>query len=216
MYVDVEKWVVGPLETNCYLITDTGTLEAALIDPGGPNTDHGFDLQPGAGDAFYIGRKLKYVLLTHGHPDHCFCAGAVARNYGAEIAMHESDLIQIEQGRELADMFYDMSRFVAFSPTKLLNDGDVLELGGAQIKVIHTPGHSQGGVCFVTDAGVFCGDTIFAGSIGRTDFPGGDHEQLISSIHTSILTMLDGTRLYPGHGPSTTVGRERARNPFLA
>lgn len=210
MSVEIETYTVGPLETNCYLLWDSQSIEAALIDPG----DH-IDLSQAAPGYEGIGYNIKYVLLTHGHPDHCFYAGNAARDYAAEIAMHEADIEQVEQGLVIAEMFYDVSKFVPFAPTKLLNDGDVLMLGSSSIKVLHTPGHSPGGLCFVTDAGVICGDTIFAGSIGRTDFPGGDYDQLIHSIKTKLLPMDDKTLLYPGHGPATTIGRERTSNPFL-
>jgi len=203
-----ESLVVGPLGTNCYIVWDRSTRTTAIIDPGG--------------DAAKIRQVVSYndlkpasILLTHGHPDHCFAAGYIAREYGAEIYMHEADIDQVEQGLVPLELVYDVSSFVELSPLKLLNDGDILSLGDSSISVVHTPGHSPGGVCFVTDAGLFCGDTIFAGSIGRTDFPGGDHDQLIASIRTKLLCRPDETPLYPGHGPSTTVGRERATNPFL-
>lgn len=210
MSIYVETFVVGPLETNCYVISDG--LEAAVIDPGDD-----FPLYEDFGKNVYgIGYHIGHILLTHGHPDHCFYAGTLAGWSGAKICMHEADIEQVEQGLSIAEAFYDVSKFVPFSPANLLSDGDVLQLGYSEIKVLHTPGHSPGGLCFVTDAGVFCGDTIFKGSIGRTDFPGGSHEQLLESIKTKLLPMEDGTRLYPGHGPMTTVGRERATNPFLA
>lgn len=208
MSVEFRTLVAGPLETNCYLVWDAETLEAALIDPDG-------GMERIAGVVSSLGLKVKYVLLTHGHPDHCFLAGRAARDFSAEIGMHAGDIEQIEQGLALAEMFYDVSSFVPFAPSMLLTDGDVLHIGESAIEVIHTPGHSQGGLCFVTDVGVFCGDTIFAGSIGRTDFPGGSYEQLMSSIRTKLLGMKDGTPLYPGHGSATTVGKERATNPFL-
>ncbi len=217
MSLDIQTYSVGPLETNCYLISDTRTLESALIDPGGPIRELGLGTggssEPPLSEG--IGYIIEYVLLTHGHPDHCFYAGEAARDYRAAIAMHAADIEQIEQGLDIAAMFYDVSKFVAFSPTILLNDGDQLRLGDSTIEVMHLPGHSRGGLGFVTAEGVFCGDTIFAGSIGRTDFPGGSYEELISSIRSRILTLKDETRLYPGHGPATTVGRERKSNPFL-
>jgi hydroxyacylglutathione hydrolase len=203
-----DRLVVGPLESNCYVIWDAGTLDAAVIDPGG---DKGRIRESVSSH----GLRVEHVLLTHGHPDHYFVAGDLAREYGAEIGMHEADITQVEQGLVIAELFYDVSSFVEFSPSKLLGDGDVLSLGQSSIEVTHTPGHSPGGLCFVTDAGVFCGDTIFAGSIGRTDFPGGSYEQIIASIKAKLLSMTDDTPLHPGHGPSTTVGRERATNPFL-
>lgn len=208
MAVEFETLAVGPLETNCYVIWDTETHDAAIIDPGG-------DKQLIVDSIISHGLSVKYILLTHGHFDHVYFADDLSRDYDAEVAMHESDIEQMEQGKSLAEMFYDGSSYVEFLPSQLLTDGDVLHLGESVIEVIHTPGHSQGGICFVTDAGVFCGDTIFAGSIGRADFPGGSHSQLIASIHAKLLSMKDETPLYPGHGPATTVGRERATNPFL-
>lgn len=209
MSVDFRSLVVGKLQTNCYLVWDRELLHAVLIDPGDD-----ISLITDAVDS--LGISVERVLLTHGHPDHCFVAGNAAKHFGADIAMHEADVEQIEQGLGIAEMFYDVTTFVPFSPSILLSDGDVLHIGEAPIEVLHTPGHSRGGLCFATDAGVFCGDTIFCGSIGRTDFPGGDHNQLISSIRTRILPMKNETPLYPGHGPSTTVGREKTSNPFLA
>lgn len=208
MPIEFHALAVGPLETNCYIIWDTETLVAAIIDPGGDRARIEQSISS-------HGLNAKLVLLTHGHFDHCFVAGDIARQYGVEIAMHGADIEQIEQGMDIAAMFYDVSSFVEFSPSRLLTDGDVLSLGETALEVIHTPGHSRGGLCFVTDAGVFCGDTIFAGSIGRTDFPGGSHPQLIASINAKLLSMKDETPLYPGHGPATTVGRERASNPYL-
>ncbi len=208
MPIVYQSLTVGPLGTNCYVLWDRSTRTTAVIDPGG--------------DAARIrevilSNRLKpnSILLTHGHPDHCFAAGYIAGEYGAEIYMHEADIDQVDLLLPTLAMVYDVSSFVKLSPLKFLKNGDVLSLGESSISVIHTPGHSPGGVCFVTDAGVFCGDTIFAGSIGRTDFPGGDHDQLIASIKTKLLTLPDTTPLLPGHGPATTVGRERATNPFL-
>jgi len=206
--VSFQGLVVGPLATNCYVVWDQSTRAAAIIDPGGDaakirETVSSNDLKPAS------------ILLTHGHLDHCYAAGHIARKYGAAIYMHEADVGQVELSLPVLEMVYDVSGFVRFSPSEPLEDGDVLQLGESTIKVLHTPGHSPGGVCFVTDAGVFCGDTIFAGSVGRTDFPGGDHDQLIESIKSKLLTLPDSIHLYPGHGPSTTVGGEKTTNPFL-
>lgn len=203
-----QRLTVGPLQTNCYVIWDADTRSSAIIDPGGDA-----DIIRDCIDSNNLSVEL--ILLTHGHPDHCFVAGNLVNDYEVEVAMHEADIVQIEQGMALAEMFYDVSGFVPFTPKKLLVDGDILALGNSQIQVAHTPGHSQGGLCFITDAGVFCGDTIFEGSIGRTDFPGGSHTQLLTSIRTKVLSLADNTTLYPGHGPYTTVGHERVSNPFL-
>lgn len=208
MGLEFRALVVGPLETNCYLIWDTSTHKAAIIDPGG-------DKQAITDTISSLGIEPEYILLTHGHPDHCFIAGDLARDFGARIAMHGEDIPIIADGLGIAELFYDVSSYVEFSPSVLLSDGDVIEFGESPVEVLHTPGHSPGGLCFVTSEGVFCGDTVFAGSIGRTDFPGGSYTQLINSIRTRILSLKDATPLYPGHGPSTTVGTERESNPFL-
>lgn len=208
MPVQFEALAVGPIQSNCYIVWDVGTREAAIIDPGDEKdlierviSDHNL--------------SVKHILLTHGHFDHCFVAGDISAEYGVGVSMHEADIEQIHDPLGFADMYYDMSSFVDFAPQTMLSDGDVIKLGDSRIEVIYTPGHTQGGLCFVTDAGVFCGDTIFAGSVGRTDFAGGSQSQLMASIREKILSMKDETPLYPGHGPATTVGQERATNPYL-
>ena len=199
---------VGPLESNCYIIWDHDTRAGAVIDPGG---DKGRILSL----IDSLGLRIEWVLLTHGHFDHAFYTADIAEECGAKIGMQALDIQQVTQSMEVGEQFYNSSEFAPFTPTDLLNDGDVIRLGESEAKVLHTPGHSQGGLCFVTDAGVFCGDTIFAGSVGRSDFPGGSHEQLIQSIKDKILTLDDSVKLFPGHGPSTTVGEERASNWYL-
>lgn len=208
MSIEFRAFAVGPLGTNCYLVWDKETRKAGIIDPGG-------NKEQIASCVTDLGLDVEWVLLTHGHFDHVFYAGDLAREYEARIGMHAADVSQLTENLGIAEMFYDLSSYVDVTASDFLDDGAVVNLGSSQIQVRHTPGHSQGGLCFITDAGVFCGDTIFAGSIGRTDFPGGSHSQLIDSIKTQILTMPDDTLLYPGHGPSTTVGDERGSNPFL-
>ena len=208
MSVEFRALTVGPLDTNCYLIADMATGDSVIIDPGA---------EPARIKAVISreGRHVRKILLTHSHFDHCFYAAPIAENYHAPIAMHEDDIAGIGGSAEVAAMFYDMSEYVEFTPDEIIGDGDKFLIGESEISVLHTPGHTPGGVCFVTGVGVFCGDTIFAGSIGRTDFPGGSHPQLMFSIRTKILTLPDDTPLYPGHGEPTTVGRERRTNPFL-
>ena len=130
--------------------------------------------------------------------------------------MHEADLELFDaEGMDVASELYDIADYVEFTPSDLLKDGDVINLGNSEIKVLHTPGHSRGGLCFVTEVGIFCGDTIFLRSVGRTDFPGGSFEQLMKSIQKKILVLDDSIVLYPGHGTTTTIGAERRSNPFL-
>lgn len=200
--------VVGPIETNCYVIWDRDTRAAAIIDPGG-------EVERIAAIVESNALRVERILLTHGHFDHMFCAGELARQYDARVGMHESDVWLLSDGLEVAEPYYDLSQHAPIKPDDLLQDGDVIALGESTITVLHTPGHSAGGLCFATDAGVFCGDTIFAGSVGRTDFPTGSLDTLLASISSKLLSLDDATPLLPGHGPATTVGEERKNNPYL-
>ena len=208
MPLELRALTVGPLNTNCYILWDGNTRACAIIDPGG-------DRHRITADISSLGLRVEWILLTHGHSDHSFYAGSLASEYGARIGMHAADVDMLTQSLGIAVVFYDLSEYVPVTPTDWLTDGQVISLGVSELKVIHTPGHSQGGVCFVMDVGVFCGDTVFAGSVGRTDFPGGSFEQLIESIKSKLLVMPDSTPLYPGHGPATTVGEEKRSNPYL-
>lgn len=209
MSIRLRSFVSGPFETNCYIIWDQVTSKAVIVDPGG-----------GRGQVISIvtsaNLHVEMILLTHGHPDHSFYAGSLAEHYSVGIAMHEADIPQLTESLPIAEMFYDMSEYVSFEPSRLLNNGDTIQLGQSKIEVIHAPGHTPGGLCFLTDAGVLCGDTVFAGSRGRTDLPGGSYGQLMDTIKNKILTLSDNTHLYPGHGPSTTVGKERRTNPSIS
>lgn len=208
MSLDFRVIEVGLLQINCYLLWDVETKKAAIIDPG-DDTDTIID------NIKALDLDVEWVLLTHGHFDHTFRVGEIASRYNVRIGLHPLDLPMLGQSLGLGESFYDFSEYVSFTVTDLINEGDDIHLGNSTIHVLHTPGHSQGGVCYVTDIGVFCGDTIFAGSVGRSDLPSGSHEQLIDSIRTKILPLDDSTPLYPGHGLSTTVGSERRSNPYL-
>jgi hydroxyacylglutathione hydrolase len=203
--------VVGPIETNCYVLWDESTLDAAIIDPGGEDRQ----IVAMVGSVCPQPLKVQWILHTHGHFDHIFSTGAILRDYNARTAIHPSDVYLLEDGLDIAALYHDMSEFVPFEPFDLVEDGQVIELGQSKIEVIHTPGHSRGCVCYMTDAGVFSGDTVFAGSIGRTDFPEGSHPQIMESIRNRIMVLDDSTPLMPGHGPFTTVEREKRTNPFF-
>jgi glyoxylase-like metal-dependent hydrolase (beta-lactamase superfamily II) len=166
-------------------------MEGAIIDPGA--------------EAFRIvkvitnaGLRIKYILITHGHFDHTGAAGELKDIVKAPVWIHRLDA----QG-------------LGFPPDGELADGQEIEVGTYRIKVIHTPGHSPGGVCLYAPGAVFTGDTLFYGSIGRTDFPGGDHNRLITGVKEKIFPLGDDVRVYPGHGPASTIGRERGTNPFF-
>ncbi len=190
--VYLRRLVVGPLMANCYLVGCEATKEGVIIDPGAEAERILKLLQDS-------GLKIAYIINTHGHLDHI----GANREVREGINPHPPILIHEDDG-ELLD-----------SPDRLFRDGDKLKIGQLEMKVLHTPGHTPGGISLLCDVGVFTGDTLFAGSIGRTDLPGGSHRLLLKSIRERILSLSDRTTIYPGHGDQSTIGRERAENPFL-
>jgi len=195
----------GMFDSNSYLLIDNN--EAVLIDAGVPSKS--------VLDTLHRrNANLKYILLTHGHIDHICSADEIRKSTGASILIHKDDSSSLtDAGNNLSSDF--MSPFVYDRADKELGDGDEIELGSAVIKVIHTPGHSRGGCCYLTGNILFSGDTLFAGSIGRTDFYDGDYKRLISSIKEKLFILPEKTRVYPGHGNETTIGDEIRYNPFL-
>jgi len=205
----LETFPVGPLSCNCTIVGAKATHEAVVIDPGDEVsriyrrlTEHHL--------------KLKQILITHGHIDHVGGALRLKRMTGAPIFMNENDLEQLEHMEEQAGWVGVETPETAL-PDEGLRDGDVVGLPECSAKVIHTPGHTKGSVClhFATLNLLMAGDTLFAASIGRTDLPGGNHNQIIESIRGRLLKLPDMTRVLPGHGPATTIGAERNGNPFL-
>ncbi len=206
----LESFPVGPLQCNCTLLGDEASGEAVVIDPGEEvSRIHKLITSRGL--------KLKQILITHAHIDHVGGALQLKRLTGAPIYLNENDLpllaMMDEQGAWLGVPTPETA-----PPDEGLADGRQVGLAAFPANVIHTPGHTQGSIClhFVPLKMVIAGDTLFAGSIGRTDLPGGDASQIIDSIHSRLLNLPDETRVIPGHGPSTTIGRERRTNPFLA
>jgi hydroxyacylglutathione hydrolase len=192
--MEIKRFVVGPLFTNCYLVLDEG--EAALIDPGGTSAALELALSQA---------KVRYILLTHGHFDHADYAEVFQAKTGAPILYHPEEKAT----------FWAMGR----TPPPLdrpLSDGDRLPLGKEELLVWHLPGHSPGSVAFLWEKGktMFVGDVLFAGSVGRTDLPGGSWEELSRSL-SRLLSLGEGWRVFPGHGPATELSQERERNPFL-
>lgn len=187
----LRKIVVGLYQANCYVLGNKKTMEGLVIDPGG--------------DVFRIiktvrdeGLRIRHILITHGHIDHVGGAAELKRITGAPVCIHGLDIPGL-----------------GFQPDRKLGDGSELQLGAYTLRVIHTPGHSPGGVCYLAPGAIFTGDTLFAGSIGRTDFPGGDHQGLIAGVRSKIFTLDRNLRVYPGHGPATTIAREIRTNPFF-
>lgn len=195
---------------NAYLVRGAAQDHAAAIDPGGatPELLEAVERE---------GLTLDAILLTHAHVDHLDGVAALARATGAPVYLHPGDRKLYEQAAVQAQ-FFGVRVDPPPPPDHELAGGQVLELAGTRLEVRHVPGHSPGHVLFHVEEAqaAFVGDVVFQASIGRTDLPGGSHHQLLESIRSQVLTLPDDTTLYPGHGPPTTVGRERVGNPFLA
>jgi len=194
-----------PIDNNNYLLIDEESKEAALVDCSAYEIfDEIAEIlnQNNAG--------LKYILLTHGHFDHV----AGIRNNRATVVMHKDDFKELHQTNKYLPMF-GIPEITIPNVDRYVEDGDIVKLGNSEIKVLHTPGHTQGGVCYYTDGKLFSGDTIFREAVGRCDLEGGDFSQLVKSIENKVYSLPDETIIYPGHGSSTTVGWEKLHNKFL-
>ncbi len=203
----VEKLTLGPFQSNCYLIGGAESDRLIVLDPGA-EPDH----ISGAIDE--SDRTPVSILATHGHIDHVGAVADLQDRYDLPFYLHPSDVDWVKNIDQQADMF---SLPAPDRPeiTGDLEGGKIIEEAGLTLDVIHTPGHTQGEVSFVLSDRCFVGDCVFSGSIGRTDFPGGDRQTLLASIRDKILTLPDDTILHPGHGPDTTVEKEATSNPFL-
>jgi hydroxyacylglutathione hydrolase len=189
----IKRFTVGWLSTNCYVVGCEETREAAVIDPGMESereTEQILDFIE------QNGFQVKYIINTHGHPDHISGNAAMKEATGAPILIHENHQARVQADRKL-------------------HDGDILQVGTFKLVVLHTPGHTPDGISLLGDNVVFTGDALFAGSIGRTDFSGGSFQELINSIKTKLLPLPDSFKVYSGHGSSTTIGNEKKYNPFL-
>jgi len=208
--MEYEIFPVTAFSQNCSLIICPQTKRAALIDPGG-DIDH---LQAAAKAA---GVTIEKILLTHGHIDHCGQAGILAQQLGVPIeGPHPDDKFWIDQLKTQGTMF-GLSGADTFVPDRWLYEGDTVTVGNQILNVLHCPGHTPGHVVFIHDQDrlAFVGDVLFAGSIGRTDFPRGNHAQLLSSIREKLFPLGDDIAFVPGHGPMSTFGQERRSNPFV-
>ncbi len=202
----MKKLVTGPMQVNTYILAETESKEAMVIDPGG-----------NAGGVMQVleqqGWNLKLIALTHGHGDHLGAVKDLQMKTGVPVVLHEDDAPMAADSKE--NFTAMMGPGIEIQPDGLLQDGDEILLGEKPVAVIHTPGHTQGGVCFMADKMLFAGDTLFMQSIGRTDLAGGNQRQLIRSINDKLLTLDDDVLVYPGHGPETTIADERRSNPHL-
>jgi glyoxylase-like metal-dependent hydrolase (beta-lactamase superfamily II) len=198
---------VGNLGTNCYIVFSEKSRQAAIIDPGGSTQE-----------ILNVVKKenltVKYIINTHGHADHVLGNLKVKEATGAPILIHADDADMLVSAQKNLSMY--IGGGASCGPAdKLLKEGDIIKIDDIELKVLHTPGHTPGGISLLCGKVVISGDTLFAESIGRTDFPGGSYGQLIDSIKKKLIPLGDDVKVYPGHGPDTTIGWERKMNPFI-
>lgn len=198
---------VGGMGANCYITWCENTKEALVVDPGG-------DAARIADFIAAEGLKVKYIVNTHGHIDHIAANDELRKKTGASLMIHTLESQMLEDSKLNLSAFLGFSQ--SFKPAdRLLSDGDTFEVGDLTFMVIHTPGHTKGGICLISEGVLFTGDTLFSGSVGRSDFPGGNPDILIDSIKQKLLVLPDETRVYPGHMEDTTISREKKNNPYL-
>jgi hydroxyacylglutathione hydrolase len=207
----IDRLILGEFQTNSYVVRkDESAVDCLVIDAGLDASDL---------VAFLRQHRLNpvAVVLTHGHIDHIAGLAALRRQFPRlKVYVHRLDASLLSEPRANLSLMAGVA-FTTEPPDVLLEEGDVVEEAGIRLKVLHTPGHTPGGICLYaeSDGVVFVGDTLFADSVGRTDFPGGDMDQLVQSIRTKLFTLPDQTAAYPGHGMRTTLAREKRANPFL-
>jgi glyoxylase-like metal-dependent hydrolase (beta-lactamase superfamily II) len=207
----IKMFTVGMFSTNCYLAGCTETKEALVIDPG---FDTRVEAEKILAEAKKHGSNIRYIVNTHGHPDHTSGNKILKELTGAKILIHEYDAPKLEDTSRSPLTFFGL-RSTSPSADKILHEGDIIQIGTIKLEVLHTPGHSKGGISLLGDDFVFTGDTLFAGSIGRYDFPDASYRELMHSITDKLAPLPDHMKVYPGHGPPTTIGEEKRNNPFL-
>jgi len=204
----LKKLVVGPIQANCFIIGDEKTKEGAIIDPG----DEGEHILKAAGE---MGLDIKHIIATHGHFDHNAGVAQLKKELpDVPFLLHEEDLFFVKDSKGTA-MKWGIRIDQVPDPDGFLKEGDTIEVGSIKLEVIHTPGHSPGGISLLCDDGIFVGDTLFQGSIGRTDFRKGSMTELKRSIRERLYSLPVDTVVYTGHGPETTIGEEKRFNMFV-
>ncbi len=200
----IKRIVVGPMESNCYLFGDEATKEIFVIDPGGDYKEIKIVIDKD-------GLKPKAVINTHGHGDHI----GANKEFGIPVWIHRLDAdFLIDSSKNLSGAFGFLIKTKTAS--RLLEDGDILNIGKYALEVIHTPGHTPGSICLKAEGAIFTGDTLFCEGIGRTDFAYGSEEDIANSIKEKLFTLKDNYVIYPGHGPDSTIGHEKTNNPYIA
>jgi hydroxyacylglutathione hydrolase len=207
MTLRVEQLSLGPMGTNCYVVrSDAAASEAAVVDPSGAATELRLTLAR-------LGTRCTGILVTHGHWDHLLGVADLAEGTGAKVYMAEGERFLLETPPPITPPGVTLQPYV---PDVMLDGGETVAVAGIEFQVLSVPGHSPAHLAYYADGCLFSGDVLFAGSVGRTDFPGSDWDTLQSSIRMLLDTLPAGTVVYPGHGPITTLGDELARNPFLS
>ncbi len=211
--MEYKKFVLSPFQENTFILFDD-SKECIIVDPGNFFTNENQEL-----DHFITENNLKPILIitTHNHLDHIFGLKYLVDKYDLPIACHENELPWINQFKDTCRGYGLNIDYDPPQPKKLLNPGDLVTFGNSELEVIMVPGHSAGGLAFYNKKKglVFCGDILFNGSIGRTDLPGGNYDQLVSGIKEKLFVLPDDTMVFSGHGPETTIGEEKRSNPFL-
>ena len=204
----INQYVVGEVQTNCYIIINEETKECLIVDPGAAAKQLASRIQTD-------NLKPVAVLLTHGHFDHAGAARELAETFGISVYAHEAEKETLENSR--INVSWMVGRNESYTADIYVNEKETLDLAGFEVQVFHTPGHTKGGCCYYfKEQGVlFSGDTLFAESVGRTDFPGGSMSELVRSIREKLMTLPDDTTVYPGHNDVTTIKTERNYNPYL-
>lgn len=205
----IEKIAVGAYAANCFIIADEQTKQGIVVDPGA-EAERIYKKIEG------LGIKVSAIILTHGHGDHIGAIETLKKLTGAEVLCHHLEAEMIEHP-ELNLTSAMSGPTVSVKVDRTIGDRELLSYGGLKCQILHTPGHTQGGIClyFPEDKVLISGDTLFYGSVGRSDLPGGSHKQLIASIIEKLMVLEDAVTVYPGHGASTTIGFERKKNPFI-
>jgi len=201
---------LGALHTNCYIAGCSETREGLIIDPG---FDRATEAEKVLTRVHQHRLEVKYIVNTHGHPDHTAGNGLLKDATGAPIVIHELDAPKLTDSSKNLSLLFGL-RVTSPPADQTLKEGDIIQAGKVQLKVLHTPGHSKGSITLLGDNVVFTGDTLFAGSIGRYDFPDASYKEIMNSLKR-LATLPDHLKVYPGHGPTSTIGQEKRSNPFL-
>lgn len=205
--ITVKKFIAGQLENNIYLVIDDRTKKAVLIDASSNVPEIAQTVKESGAD-------VEYILLTHGHFDHIMGSNSLKQTLNAKAVIHKDDLIISDNINEYTQLF-GLPDSTAPKYELYIKDGDIIPVGDMKIKVIHTPGHTEGGVCYLIDDKLFSGDTLFKESVGRTDLFGGSFQKLSDSIKNKLFMLDDNITVFPGHGPTTFIGYEKKHNELI-